>query len=125
MGMGVAARYALGLGMKPIRERARGLAAELRSMLDGIDGVQVLDRAECELSAIVTVAVDGWRPEELAEVLRTRGLNSTGQRREDAVIDYDHKGVDGALRLSPHYYNTEEEVAKAVRLVEEVARVLP
>jgi selenocysteine lyase/cysteine desulfurase len=30
------------------------------------------------------------------------------------VIDYDDKGVSASLRLSPHYYNTEEEIDVAV-----------
>jgi selenocysteine lyase/cysteine desulfurase len=31
-----------------------------------------------------------------------------------AQIDFPRKGVEWALRLSPHYYNTEEEILTAV-----------
>ncbi|HAD11954.1 MAG TPA: aminotransferase, partial [Saprospirales bacterium] len=30
--------------------------------------------------------------------------------RVAAVIDFDRKAVDWALRVSPHYFNTEEEL---------------
>ena len=39
-----------------------------------------------------------------------RGINTSSQTRIDAVIDYDTKGVDGALRISPHYYNLESDL---------------
>ena len=39
-----------------------------------------------------------------------RGINTSSQTRIDAVIDYDTKGVDGALRISQHYYNLESDL---------------
>ena len=38
----------------------------------------------------------------------------------DAVIDYEQKGVDGSLRVSPHYFNTEQELATLVAALEEL-----
>ena len=128
LGAGVAASYALDLGLDRLRDRARSLGRELRERLSVIDGVRVLDRGP-ELSALVTAAVSGWDARELAKVLRSRGVNATGQGRSDALIDYDAKGVEGALRLSPHYYNTTGEVERAVdillELVEERRRAPP
>jgi len=37
------------------------------------------------------------------------------------VIDFAQKGIEWALRLSPHYYNTEDEVHQAVLAVRELA----
>lgn len=119
LGMGEAARYALALGLGPVRDRAWRLAASLRDLLGRVDGIRVLDLGR-ELSAIVSVAVEGWCPKALATELRELGVNVTGQGREDALFDYDGKGVDGALRLSPHYYNTEEELETAVELLKSV-----
>jgi selenocysteine lyase/cysteine desulfurase len=36
------------------------------------------------------------------------------------VIDYDAKGVEGALRISPHYYNLEAEVDALLGALAEV-----
>ncbi|MSR20005.1 MAG: aminotransferase class V-fold PLP-dependent enzyme [Gemmatimonadetes bacterium] len=109
LGMGAAARYAKDIGLDPIRDRARALASSLRARLPAIDGARVLDRGP-ELGATVSVAIEGWDPADLVRELRRRGINTSSQERTDAVIDYDAKGVEGALRISPHYYNLEAEV---------------
>lgn len=119
LGTGAAARYALEVGLDATRDRVRGLASSLREGLAGLPDARVLDRAP-ELAAIVTVAVEGWSSPELVRALRARGINTTGQSRTDAVLDYDAKGVDGALRISPHYFNTEDELTTLQAALEEI-----
>lgn len=119
LGTGAAARYALDLGVEAIRERAWGLAARVREGLEALPGVTVLDRGE-ELSAIVSCAVAGRDPVEIRDRLRERGINTTAQGRTDALIDLDAKGVEGTLRVSPHYYNTEGEVEGFLEVMGEV-----
>lgn len=109
LGTGEAARYALELGLESIRERIRSLAGLLRTGLARINGVRVLDQGP-ELSGIVTAWVDGHAPRRLVEALRQQRINVWAQGRGAAVLDYDAKGVSGAVRLSPHVYNTEAEV---------------
>jgi selenocysteine lyase/cysteine desulfurase len=109
LGMGAAARYATTVGLGPIRDRARGLARLLRERLPALPGVRVLDRGR-ELGATVSVAIDGWDPKELVRELRRRSINTSAQERVYAVLDYDAKGVEGSLRVSPHYYNLESEI---------------
>jgi selenocysteine lyase/cysteine desulfurase len=114
---GEAARYATGVGVEAIRDRARALAARLRTALAAIDNVRVLDRGG-ELCAIVSVSIDGWDPRQLVKALRERRINTNAQVRVYAVMDFDAKGVAASLRLSPHYYNTEQEIdetASAIR----------
>ena len=69
---------------------------------------------------IVTVSVEGRTPRELVSSLRERGINTSSQTRFDAVLDYDAKGVDGALRLSPHYFNTSDEIELTVEALREI-----
>ena len=118
-GTGEAARYALELGLEPIRDRAWNLAAHLRKLLSDHDRVKVLDRGAV-LGATVTASVDGWAPANLVRELRARGINTTGQARIDAIIDYAEKGIDGSLRISPHYFNTEEELSTFVNALDEI-----
>ncbi len=118
-GTGVAARYATAVGIEAVRDRVRDLSGTLRERLEGMPGVRVLDRGP-ELAAIVTVSVEGWRSRDLVRALRERGINTTGQSRGDAVLDYDAKGVEGALRVSPHYYNTEDEVETFLAALAEI-----
>ena len=120
LGLGEAVRSALGLGVERGGQRARELAASLRRKLGGLPGVRVLDRGN-ELAAIVTAEIAGWDARELVEVLRQRGINTSASLREYAVIDMEEKRAATALRLSPHYYNTDKEIAAAV----EALRALP
>jgi len=81
-----------------------------------------MDRGH-DLGAIVTVATDGRDPAELKQTLRARGINTSVSARDDAVIDMDEKQETSVLRLSPHYYNTEDELERAaVALEEELAQ---
>ena len=122
LGTGAAARYAQRVGLEAIQERSWALASRLREALTAVPGIRVLDRGEA-LGAIVTVSVAGWSPKDLVPVLRARGINTSAQTRLDAVLDYDAKGVDGALRLSPHYFNTDSELDDAVAALRELARL--
>jgi selenocysteine lyase/cysteine desulfurase len=119
LGTGVAARYALNVGLPDIEERGRSLTDHLRHRLAALDGVTVLDRGP-RLAGIVTVSVEGRTPQDLVTALRERGINTSSQTRLDAVLDYDAKGVDGALRLSPHYFNTLEELDLAVEALRDI-----
>jgi selenocysteine lyase/cysteine desulfurase len=119
LGLGAAARYAAQVGLEIARDRARDLATFVRARLVDIPGVQVLDRGP-ELCAIATASVAGWDAEDLKLRLRSRGINTSSPHREDAVIDMDTKGATSALRISPHYYNTREEIDTAVEALQEI-----
>lgn len=106
---GEAVRYSLRLGLDTIRERAWGLADHTRQVLDALDGLTVMDRGAVR-SAIVSVHVGGTDPIELMRKLRSRHINTSATVREYALIDLDEKGVEGTLRVSPHYYNTVTEI---------------
>jgi selenocysteine lyase/cysteine desulfurase len=109
LGLGEAARYAARVGMDRGGRRARELAAALRAKLSAVPGFRVLDHGK-ELAAIVTVEVAGWHAPDLVNALRQRGINTSASLREYAVIDMDEKRAASALRISPHYYNTEAEL---------------
>jgi selenocysteine lyase/cysteine desulfurase len=113
LGLGEAARYALAVGVERGGRRARDLAATLRDKLSELRGIRVLDRGN-ELAAIVTIEVAGLEASELSRVLRTCGINTSASLRAYAVIDMDEKRAASALRLSPHYYNTEDEIDRVV-----------
>jgi selenocysteine lyase/cysteine desulfurase len=117
LGLGEAARYALAVGIERGGARARQLAAVLRDKLRAVPGVRVLDRGD-QLAALVTLEVAGWDATELSNLLRKRGINTSASIRAYAVIDMDEKHATSALRLSPHYYNTEDELNSAVEALQ-------
>lgn len=120
LGLGEAARYAMAVGIEEARARIGALAARARSGLSRLPGARVLDRGR-EPCGLVTAAFDRRSPEALVAALRERGINTHSVGRTGAVLDLDEKGVESVLRVSPHYYNTEEEVD---RLVVELSAIL-
>jgi len=120
LGLGEAARYALSVGVARGGGRARELAAELRGKLSALPGYRVLDRGK-ELAALVTVVVPGWDAPELVNALRQRGINTSATLREYAVIDMAEKKAASALRVSPHYYNTEAELETLIEALKSMA----
>jgi selenocysteine lyase/cysteine desulfurase len=113
LGLGEAARYALAVGVEQGGTRARQLASQLRAKLKNVPGCRVLDWGT-KLAALVTVDVAGHAPADLVALLRKQKINTSASLRAYAVIDMDQKQASGALRISPHYYNTEEEIAAVV-----------
>jgi selenocysteine lyase/cysteine desulfurase len=120
LGLGAAVRYALAVGPQG-GARAWQLAAALRARLATVPGVRLLDRGR-ERCAIVTIEVRGRDAAELKLALRARGINTSSIDRLSGVIDMDEKGAASGLRLSPHYYNTEDELDAAVAAVAELTR---
>ena len=121
LGTGAAARYALDLGVEAIEQRVRALADRLRGGLAELDGATVLDRGP-NLCGIVTTVIEGHEPPALMHRLRDEGIYAWAQTRVDATLDYDEKGVAGALRLSPHAYNTEDEIDRTLEVLSELSQ---
>lgn len=82
--------------------------------------MRVLDRGP-RLAALVTFEVAGWQPQPFQAAMDARGINSALSFREFAQFDFGDKDVDWCLRLSPHYYNTEEEVDHVADAVADLA----
>ncbi|CAM5467986.1 aminotransferase class V-fold PLP-dependent enzyme [Streptomyces narbonensis] len=120
LGCAAAVRYALAVGLEPISRRTPALAARLRGRLAEIDGVRVLDGGPAP-AALVTFAIDGWQPQPFKAALDELSINSALSLREFAQFDFGDKDVDWCLRLSPHYYNTEDEVGTVAAAVAELA----
>jgi len=123
LGTGVAAEYALAVGVEAYSRRSWALARYARERLEAIDGVRVLDRGPV-LCAIATAELGGRRAEEVKLALRERRINTSSPDRDDAVIDMDEKGAASALRISPHYYNTADEIDAAVAALAEVMETI-
>ncbi|HYS54735.1 MAG TPA: aminotransferase class V-fold PLP-dependent enzyme [Thermoanaerobaculia bacterium] len=106
LGLGAAARYAIDAGIDRCSERALMLANKLRDKLSRF--ARVLDRGQ-RCAAIVT-ADFGRNASEIVTALRKQNINASATFRAWAILDMTDKRAESALRLSPHYYNTEEEI---------------
>jgi selenocysteine lyase/cysteine desulfurase len=120
LGLGTAVDQALELGMPAIEERAVALGARLRDGLEQVDGVTTHDLGEHKC-AIVTVAVDTMTAGDLAAKIRARGINVSVTAADENQFDSEIRPVHPLVRMSPHYYNTEDEIDLAVSVVAGIA----
>ena len=79
----------------------------------------LLDRGRT-LGGIVTVGLGPLDARGVELELRDAGINTSATLREWALLDMDAKGVRTALRVSPHYYNTESEIDVLVDALGEI-----
>ncbi len=111
-GLAAAIRRLLRYGLDAARDRAMGLAAQLREDLSAMPGVTVHGPDDEGMrTSIVPFSVRGRDPRELAARLEARGV----------VMAVREMGEARMVRASPHYFNTESQVERAA---EEVRREL-
>jgi selenocysteine lyase/cysteine desulfurase len=118
LGLGAAARYAIEAGVERCSLRALMHAAKLREALREFS--RVLDRGE-KLGAIVTADM-GRDATEVVALLRRRAINTSATFRQWAILDMEEKQVESALRVSPHYYNSEQEIDAVVDALRSLRR---
>ena len=119
LGLGSAIDQALELGIDNIAERVDYLATMLRSELDALGTVTLYD-GDGDRSGIVTFTVDGHQPESLKAKAASAGINVSVSDGPWIEPSSSNRFLTAVLRASPHYYNTEDELA---RLVDVIARL--
>ncbi|WP_065964541.1 aminotransferase class V-fold PLP-dependent enzyme [Streptomyces sparsogenes] len=117
IGLGVAVDYALQWGVERTWRRVRHLAAGLRERLAAVPGVRVEDRG-VERCGNVAVTFRDLDPFDVRAELLRRGINTWVCLDNAACHDMQLRGLSRLLRVSVHYYNTEEEVERLCSALE-------
>jgi len=114
LGLQKAVEYALNIGIERIWQRTRDLALLFRQRLGQIDGIVVHDQGDV-LCGIVTFSVTGITAAEVRAKLAEKNINVHIGFAKATLYYMNRKGLDGIVRASVHYYNTEEEIEMVCR----------
>ena len=122
LGLGAAVDYALNLGIPSIAVRVQFLAALLRDQLRARPGCSVLDVGEAQSgqsgqSGIVTFAVAGVPAAEVVARVAEQGVSINVASAATARFDRPGVRLEPVVRASPHYYNTEDELARLLAVL--------
>lgn len=116
LGLGVAVDHLLDLGPTAVERTVRSGAAELRAMLAQIAGLTVQDRGS-DLSGIVSFTVAGADAASVQEQLFAADVTAAVSRAGSTRLDMGARGLDAVVRLSPHYFNSPDDLLRAAEAV--------
>jgi selenocysteine lyase/cysteine desulfurase len=122
IGLGVAAGYALDWGVEHTWLRLRQLADSLRKDLARLPSVRVQDRGR-ERCGIIALTFDEHDGHWVRAKLQRAGINTWVCLENAACLDMQMRGLRSLLRISPHYYNSPDELARFCSVLEETLAV--
>ena len=119
IGLKEAIRYATNIGLDNIRAYNEKLMIHLREHLSNINSIKTYDRGSNNCN-ILTFRKDGKTLELIKDKLAENNVYFSISSKEWGLIDFNKKGIDGVIRLSPHYFNTIEEMDQVAEIIERI-----
>lgn len=121
LGLGVAMDLWRSLGTREVEAAVVARAARLRAGLADLAGVRVLEvpaaGPDPMLSGIVTFTIDGVDPARARAAFFDQGIVVSVAGAASTLLHLSALGVDAAVRMSPHYFVTDEQIDTAVAAV--------
>lgn len=103
LGLGVALRYAMEIGMRPIESRIRQLAGSLRKRLDAEPGVSLTDLGRVENQCgIVSFGVAGMDPGDVKQALRSERVYVSTSAAGSTPLDAADRGLPTVVSETCH-----------------------
>ena len=119
IGLKEAMKYAIVIGIKNIEAYNKVLMDHFRNNMSMLRNVNVLEKGSSTCN-ILTFKKKNVSLEKVQQALDGSHIFHSVSRRDVAVIDFDRKNVDWAIRLAPHYFNTTEELDKAMEVIDAI-----
>ena len=117
IGLGEAITYADEIGIDLIHERVQLLARLNRKLLSEVKNVQVRDIGT-EQCGIISFSIEEEKDQKkIVDQMSEAGFTIGSVDPESTLIDSEKRNLPTLLRMAPHYYNTEEEIEKAVKQI--------
>ncbi|WP_346985327.1 aminotransferase class V-fold PLP-dependent enzyme [Chryseobacterium sp. POE27] len=117
IGFTEALRYANAVGLDAIEKYNKNLSQKLRNNLQN-SGFQIWDIGK-NLSSIITFSGPEGDLENIQKVLKENNIFFSTTYKNSALIDFTKKKINGIVRLSPHCFNTEEEIETVSELLKQ------
>lgn len=121
LGLGKAVEYAYNIGMDRIWERIKYLSALARKELEKINEVVIRDFGD-QLCGLVVFSVKGMESSLVKLKLGALGINVSVGASQATPLYMARQGFTTVVRASLHYYNTEEEIKKLCRALENIIK---
>ncbi|WP_424963531.1 aminotransferase class V-fold PLP-dependent enzyme [Ekhidna sp.] len=119
VGLSEAIRYLNEVGSIPIEAYNKELMRRFRNNLRAIPNVEMFDMGT-NLSSILTFRKNGKSLEEIEKRLNDREVYYSVSNKESGYLDFTNKGIDWAIRLSPHYFNSIDEIDRVSEIIESI-----
>ena len=114
-----ALKYVNDIDILKIESYNQTLMSHLRQNLRSIKGVSLYDRGS-KTSNILTFRKASMSLNEMEQELDRNNVFFSVSTLEWGLLDYRDKGVDGTIRLSPHYFNTIDEMDRVAEIIEQM-----
>jgi len=121
LGLGVALREAVAIGIEPIRQRIHLLSEQVRERFAAIPGVTVRDLGR-QRSGLVSFTIGDRDVQQVRAALKQRGISVGANGVPYTPFDMQARGLTGIVRASVSYLNTESEIDQLCAAVAQVAR---
>lgn len=118
-GFAEALKYLNQIKITTVEDRNQMLIKKLRENLKSIQDILLFDKGT-KTSNILTFQKEGRTLNQIQEVLNKNDVFYSVTTKPYALIDFEKKGIDWAVRLSPHYFNTVEEIDKISEIIKSV-----
>ncbi len=118
-GLTEAIRYLNEIGIQQVENQNKKIMQRLRNNLSAILSVTCYDLGT-QTSNILTFRKNGKTQEEIRKSFSKYQVYYGISQKNQGQIDFNKKGVDWVVRLSPHYFNTEEEMDRIAEIIEEI-----
>lgn len=117
-------RYVKSVGLDNIHAKEKALSRQLYEGLKSIPGVRVYSKNNDNYSSTIPFTVDNLTISQIAETLNDRFgvLCRAGLHCSPAAHHKIGTYPDGAARLSPGFFTTEEDIVKTIQAVKEMAQ---
>ncbi len=111
----------LDLGVENVATRVKKVTDQLRDGLHQIPSLRI-PRDDPEGFGILSIMMDGISAQTIKDRLSDERINSSVIHEWDAPWDFEQMNCPPLVRLSPHYFNTEEEIALLLGVLERIQK---